>query len=77
MTAADKRGHGLGGANRAFAEQQIAEVSDPFGLKTRAGVEAIYKLPLFAASGRTNRERLNHEHRFFEPARCPARCRTR
>lgn len=44
VAAADTREHGLGGVNRAFAEQQIAEVSDSFGLKARAGFDAIYDL---------------------------------
>lgn len=44
VAAPDTREHGLGAIQRAAAEQQIAEVSETFGLKTRPAFDAVYDL---------------------------------
>lgn len=40
----DAREHGLGDVRKAFAEQQLAEVADTFGLKSRPKLDAVYDL---------------------------------
>lgn len=44
VAAADTREHGLGDVRKAFAEQQIAEVAETFGLKARPKLESVWDL---------------------------------
>lgn len=44
VAAPDTRVHGLGDVRKDFVQQQIDEVVDVFGLKTRPGAEALYNL---------------------------------
>lgn len=44
VAAADTREHGLGDVRKSFAEQQIAEVSETFGLKARPRLESVWDL---------------------------------
>jgi ABC-type nitrate/sulfonate/bicarbonate transport system substrate-binding protein len=44
VAAADTREHGLGAINRAFAEAQIDEVAETFGLKAKPAFDAVYDL---------------------------------
>jgi ABC-type nitrate/sulfonate/bicarbonate transport system substrate-binding protein len=49
VAAADTREHGLGDVRKAFAEQQITEVAQTFGLKTRPSLESVYDLSFLPA----------------------------
>jgi ABC-type nitrate/sulfonate/bicarbonate transport system substrate-binding protein len=42
IAAADTRSHGLGDVLKRTLEQQVDEVSDVFGIKTRPGVEGLF-----------------------------------
>jgi ABC-type nitrate/sulfonate/bicarbonate transport system substrate-binding protein len=44
VLGADTREHGLGDVKKAFVEQQVAEVTDTFALKTRPNADAVYNL---------------------------------
>jgi ABC-type nitrate/sulfonate/bicarbonate transport system substrate-binding protein len=44
VVGADTREHGLGDVKRAFVEQQVAEVTESFGLKTKPNADAVYNL---------------------------------
>lgn len=44
VSAADTRQHGLGGVHRALVEQQIASVSETFGLKAKPAFDGVYDL---------------------------------
>ena len=44
VATADTRAHGLGAIKPGAAEQQIAEVAEAYGLKTRPAVDAVYDL---------------------------------
>ena len=44
VAAADTRSHGLGDVRRLFVEQQVDEVTEVFGLKTRPSADAVYNL---------------------------------
>lgn len=49
VTGADTRQHGLGGVHRTLAEQQIASVSETFGLKAKPAFDAVYDLRFLPA----------------------------
>jgi len=44
VLGADTREHGLGDVKKAFVEQQVAEVTETFALKTRPNADAVYNL---------------------------------
>lgn len=44
VLGADTREHGVGDVRKAFVEQQVAEVSETFGLKSKPDASAIYNL---------------------------------
>jgi len=44
VLGADTREHGLGDVRRAFVEQQVAEVTETFALKTKPNADAVYNL---------------------------------
>jgi ABC-type nitrate/sulfonate/bicarbonate transport system substrate-binding protein len=44
VLGADTREHGLGDVKRAFVEQQVAEVTESFGLKAKPNADAVYNL---------------------------------
>lgn len=44
VLGADTREHGLGDVKKAFVEQQVAEVTDTFALKTKPNADAVYNL---------------------------------
>ncbi|HEY9105050.1 MAG TPA: ABC transporter substrate-binding protein [Roseateles sp.] len=44
VTGADTKQHGVGGVHRALVEQQIASVSETFGLKARPAFDGVYDL---------------------------------
>jgi ABC-type nitrate/sulfonate/bicarbonate transport system substrate-binding protein len=44
VLGADTREHGVGDVRKAFVEQQVAEVSETFGLKAKPDAAAVYNL---------------------------------
>jgi ABC-type nitrate/sulfonate/bicarbonate transport system substrate-binding protein len=44
VLGADTREHGLGDVKKAFVEQQVAEVTETFALKTKPNADAVYNL---------------------------------
>ncbi|MGY4827340.1 ABC transporter substrate-binding protein [Sphaerotilaceae bacterium SBD11-9] len=44
VLGADTREHGLGDVKRSFVEQQVAEVTETFGLKAKPNADAVYNL---------------------------------
>jgi nitrogen regulatory protein PII len=44
VLGADTREHGVGDVRKAFVEQQVAEVSDTFALKSKPDAAAVYNL---------------------------------
>lgn len=44
VLGADTREHGVGDVRKAFVEQQVAEVSETFGLKSKPDAAAVYNL---------------------------------
>ena len=47
--AADTRGHGLGDIKKLLLEQQVDEVAEVFGLKTRPSADAIFNSSMLPA----------------------------
>ncbi len=50
IAAADTRGHGLGDVLKRTLEQQVDEVVDVFGLKTRPGAEGVFNRAMLPAA---------------------------